>query len=104
MKEQNRDGLIMKIKVKGEMSLAEIRMALVEKLLEIEDDLAVRRSPFAVRRSPFAIRKAQRSISIQQMVLAMPWSLEKAVVKWRTSTATVLIAVRLTNSRFKWKG
>lgn len=34
----------MQIKVTGEMSMAEIRQALVEKLNEIEDDLAVRHS------------------------------------------------------------
>ena len=34
----------MKIKVKGEMTLAEIRQALFEKLCEIESDLAVRHS------------------------------------------------------------
>ena len=34
----------MKIKVKGEMTLAEIRQALFEKLSEIESELAVRHS------------------------------------------------------------
>ena len=38
------ESLVMKIKVKGEMTMAEIRQALFEKLHEIESDFAIRHS------------------------------------------------------------